>query len=117
MARNVRVTEVRRPSVNRSTIWNSVGGGFSNPGESRICRVGKYNVLVTRADRLDRNGNVVHTATVINKDGTLGSTYKSNGAADYIVSCALKKSGIDTRYGNSRSTKGKVKSHKNNRSK
>ena len=45
--------------VKRKTIWNSVGGGFSNPGESRVCKIGKHKVLVTRSAKLDRYGNPV----------------------------------------------------------
>lgn len=87
-----------RPYVKRSTIWNSVGGGFSNAGEAKVCKVGKHKVLLTRANRLDRYGNPVHTATVINKDGSMGKSYRGNGSATLIVSKALKKNGIDTKY-------------------
>lgn len=88
------------PYVNSSTIWKSVGGGFSNPGESKVCKVGKYKVLVSRGDRLDRYGNPVHTATLINKDGSLGASYRSNGSASLVVSRALRRNGIDTKYSN-----------------
>ncbi|MGN1052012.1 MAG: hypothetical protein ACI4SH_01320 [Candidatus Scatosoma sp.] len=86
------------PYVKRSTIWKSVGGGFSNPGESKVCKVGSHRVLLSRAERLDTYGNPVHTATVINKDGSLGGSYRSNGPAALTVSRALRKNGIDTRY-------------------
>ena len=88
------------PYVNSSTIWKSVSGGFSNPGESKVCKVGKYKVLVSRGDRLDRYGNPVHTATLFNKDGSLGESYRSNGSASLVVSRALKRNGIDTKYPN-----------------
>lgn len=39
----------KKPFVYRDTIWNSVGGGFSNPGETRIVKIGKHKVLVSRA--------------------------------------------------------------------
>ena len=42
------------------TIWKGVGGGLSNPGESRLCKVGKHKVLLTRSERLNRYGNPVH---------------------------------------------------------
>ena len=93
-------TAKQAPYVNSSTIWKSVGGGFSNPGESKVCKVGKYKVLVSRGDRLDRYGNPVHTATLINKDGSLGASYKSNGSASLVVLRALKRNGIDTKYPN-----------------
>ena len=88
----------KRPYVKESTIWNSVGSGFSSPGQSKIFKVGSHKVLLSRAERLDRYGNPVHTATVINKDGSLGASYRSNGNATYIVSNALRRNGIDTKF-------------------
>ena len=90
--------KVKKPYVFRSTIWNSVGGGFSNPNESKVCKVGKHKVLLTRANKLDRYGNPVHSATLIKKYGSLGKSYKSNGSATYVVSKALKINGIETKY-------------------
>lgn len=87
----------RKPFVHYSTIWKSVGGGFSNPGESKVCKVGKHKVLVSRADRLDYYGNPVHTATVIRKDGSMGATCRSNGSATFTVEKALQRSGIDVK--------------------
>lgn len=84
--------------VHYSTIWKSVGGGFSNPGESRVCKVGKHKVLVTRSQRLNKYGNPVYTANVINKNGAVSSTYRGSGSATLIVSNALKKSGVSTKY-------------------
>ena len=88
----------KKPYVKRDTIWKSVGGGLSNPGETKICKVGQHKVLLTRADKLNRYGNPVHTATVINKDGSLGESFRSSGSATLTVSKALKKSGIETKY-------------------
>lgn len=85
------------PYVRYSTIWNSVGGGFSNPGESRVCKVGRHKVLVTRSPYLNKYGNPVHTATIINRDGSLGESYRGTGSATYIVENALKKNGIRTK--------------------
>ena len=93
-----KIGKKRKPYVRSSTVWNSVGGGFSNPGESKIFQVGKYKVLVSRAERLDRFGNPVHSATLINKDGSLGKSYKSNGSANFVVSKALKLNGVETKY-------------------
>lgn len=87
----------KRPFVKYNTVWKAVGGGFSNPGESKICKVGEHKVLVVRSEKLNRYGNPVHTATVINKDGSLGASCRSTGSATMIVSQALKKSGIDTK--------------------
>ena len=87
----------RTPYVKRQTIWKSVGGGFSNPGETKICKIGDHKVLLTRSDKLNKYGNPIHTATVINKDGSLGMSVRSTGSATMIVSQALKKSGIDTK--------------------
>ena len=88
----------KRAYVFRSTIWKSVGGGFSNPGQAKVVKVGKHKVLISRNTRLDRYGNPVHTATLIKKDGSLGKSYKSNGSATMVVSKALSLNGIDTKY-------------------
>lgn len=90
--------KVKKPYVMDKTIQKNVGYGFSYPGESKVCKVGKYKVLVSRAERLDRYGNPVHTATLINKDGTLGASARGNGNASIIVSNVLKKNGVDTKY-------------------
>ena len=85
------------PNVRHSTIWNRVGGGFSNPGESRVCKVGRHKVLITRSPYLNKYGTPVHTATLINRDGSLGESYRDTGSATYIVENALKKNGIRTK--------------------
>ena len=87
-----------KPYVKYDTIWKSVGGGFSNPGQSKVFKVGKHKVLLSRSDKLDRNGNPVHTATLINKDGSLGESYKSTGAATLVISRAFNKNGIETKH-------------------
>lgn len=84
--------------VKYGTIWKGVGGGLSNPNEAKICKVGKHKVLLTRSSKLNRNGNPVHTATYINKDGSLGKSHRSDGSATLVVSRALKKNGIDTKH-------------------
>ena len=88
----------KKPFVYQDTIWKAVGGGFSNPGETRIENVGKHKVLITRSDRLDRYGNPVHTATLIKSDGSMGISSRSNGNATLVVADMLKKNGIDVRY-------------------
>lgn len=87
----------KKSFVHYSTIWNAVGGGFSNPGEAKITKIGKYKILVQRGEKLDRYGNPVHTATIINNDGSSGASYKSNGSLTLTVSNLLKKQGVDTR--------------------
>lgn len=87
-----------KPFVNHSTVWNSVGGGFSTPGEAKVFRVGKHKVLVKRSENLNKYGQPIHTATYINQDGTLGASSRSSGSATMIVETALKKNGIETKY-------------------
>lgn len=90
MAKNAK----RKPYVYYTTIWKSVGGGLSNPGESKVCKVGKHKLLLSRAQRLDYYGNPVHTASVIYKDGSIGGTYRGNGSASLIAEKALQRSGV-----------------------
>ena len=87
----------RKPYVQRKTIWNKVGGGFSNPGESKIIDVGKHKVLLTRGEKLDKYGNPVHTATLMQKNGQLGKPYRSTGSATDIVAGALRRNGIEVK--------------------
>lgn len=87
----------KKSFVYDTTIWNSVGGGFSNPNEKRVCNVGKHKVLVERSMYLNKYGNPVHTATLINNDGTMGRSYRSAGNASMVVSEALKRNGIYTK--------------------
>ncbi len=97
-----------KPYVYYDTIWKGVGGGLSNPGESRICKVGKHTVLLSRANKLDRYGNPIHTASLIKGGRTVGYSAKSNGSATLVVSNMLSKNGIDTKrhsYKNKRSKK------------
>ncbi|MGN0796219.1 MAG: hypothetical protein ACI4MT_04635 [Christensenellales bacterium] len=98
MATKKQSVKQKKPYIMRETIWKSVGGGFSNPGESKVMKVGKYKVLLSRSERLNYYGNPVHTATVINKDGTLGPSSRGDGTAAGIVCRALGKSGVDVRY-------------------
>ena len=81
--------EKRKPFVYYTTIWKNIGGGLSNPGESKVCKVGKYKLLLSRAQRLDYYGNPVHTASVISKDGSICGTYRGNGSASLIAEEAL----------------------------
>lgn len=90
--------QTTKPYVQYSTIWKGVGGGFSNPGETKICKVGAHKVLVKRGNTLDKNGNPRHTVTYINKDGSLGQSYTGTGSATLIASKALAKSGVETKH-------------------
>lgn len=94
-----------KPYVRYSTIWKNVGGGFSNPGEQKLLNVGKHKVVLSRSEKLDRYGNPVHTAFVVNKDGSTGKPYRSNGSASLVVSKALKNVGVSTKYNRSKREK------------
>lgn len=87
----------RKPYVYYDTIWKSVGGGLGDPGESRICKVGKHTVLLSRAEKLDRYGNPIHTASLIKGGRTVGYSTKSSGSATMVVSNMLAKNGIGTK--------------------
>lgn len=91
-------TKKRKPFVYRDTIWKNVGGGLSSPGQSKVCKVGKYKILLTRSQKLNQYGNPVHTATLINKDGSTSLSVRSTGSATLIVSNLLKKKGVETKY-------------------
>ncbi len=34
----------KKPYVFRKTIWDNVGGGFSNPRQSKVCKIGRHKV-------------------------------------------------------------------------
>lgn len=90
--------KVRKPFVYRSTIWNSVGGGLNYSGQSKLCKVGKHKVLLTRGKYLNKYGNPVHTATYIHKGGVPGKTTRGTGSATLVVSRLLRKQGVDVKY-------------------
>ena len=90
----------RQPYVKYETVWNAVGGGLNTPGESKVCRVGKHKVLLERSSKLNKYGNPVHTATVINEDGSLGDSYRGAGSATLIAGKALEKSGVKVKHNN-----------------
>lgn len=85
----------KKSFVYRSTIWKSVGGSLNYPNESKVCNVGTRKVLITRSKNLDKYGNPIHTATMINKDGSTGKSYRTNGGATNAVSTLFRKCGID----------------------
>ena len=87
----------RKPFVYSTTVWNNVGGGLSYPNETKLCKVGKHKVLLTRSKYLNQYGNPVHTATYIHKGGMPGRSYRSTGSASLVVSNLLRKQGIDVK--------------------
>ena len=90
--------KAQTPYVNYQTLWKGVGGGLSNPGESRVCKVGKHRILVSRSQRLNYYGNPVHTVSVIHPDGTTGRAYRTSGSATTACEQALKSEGIQVRH-------------------
>ena len=86
-----------KPYVHYETIWKGVGGGLNYPGESRICKVGRHTVLLSRSRKLDRYGNPVHTASLVKDGHIVGRSERSNGSATMVVSNMLAKNGIDTK--------------------
>lgn len=68
---------------------NRISGMSLYGGESKIEKVGRKKVLITRDKYLDRNGNPVYRASVINSDGTTGKAYRSNGGPGYAVEHAI----------------------------
>ena len=84
------------------SVWK--GGGY-NPGESRVCKVGKHKVILTRAERLDRFGNPVYIGTVLKKDGSSGKPYKTNSSPTGAAIGALHGEGVLTKYSNTRRKK------------
>lgn len=59
-------------------------------GESRLEKVGKHQVLVSRDKHLDRSGNPVYRAKVLNPDGTFGKSYRTNNSYATAIWCALR---------------------------
>lgn len=87
----------KRPFVWYKTVWNSVRGKLKHPGESKVCRVGNHKVLLSKSSTQNSVGNCTHTASVIDKNGKILSTYKTDGGAHVATSGALKLAGIDVR--------------------
>ena len=92
------MTNKKKPWVRRSTVWQSVGGGLSYPGEQKICKVGKHKVLLVRSEKLNRYGNPVHTATLSDRHGRLGRSHRGTGSATMIAEEALRRNGIDVKH-------------------
>ena len=79
------------------TIWKNVGGGLSYGGQFKVCNVGGHKLLVERSERLDKYGNPVHRVSVLDRDGSIVASARSNGPASLTASNALKKVGIATK--------------------
>lgn len=84
--------------VQRSTVWKAVGGGFSNPGASKIIKVGNHKILLERSEKLNMYGNPVHKATYVDKDGTLGKSYRSTGSATDVVCETLRRNNVAIKH-------------------
>lgn len=97
MKKNSTKQKARKPFVYYDTIRNQTRGGLTSPGEQKRMRIGKYKVSVERAQRLDRYGNPVHTASVYDDYGRLMSSYRSNGPVEHTVSGALRRIGVETK--------------------
>ncbi len=93
----MKLKKKNKPYVHYDTVWKGIGGGLSNPGESRVCKVGKYQVLLTRGEKLDSYGNPIHTACLVKKGKTVGRSAKSNGYVPFIVSKMLNRNGIEVK--------------------
>ena len=87
----------RKPYVHRSTVSKNVGAGAVNPGQSKVVRIGKHKVLISRDGKSKRADKPVHTATLIKADGSLGVSYRNYGTASLVASVALRRNGIDVK--------------------
>lgn len=59
-------------------------------GESKIEKLGKKQVLISRDTYPDKYGNPVYRASVLDADGKTGKSYRSNGGPLHAVKDALK---------------------------
>ena len=91
-----KVKKESKPYVQAATIWDNVEMP-NNPGESKILKIGKHKTLLTRGERLDRNGNPTYTATLIHKNGKMGKAAKSCYPST-AVAATLKENGVDIKY-------------------
>ena len=87
-----------RKYVYQSTIKKNVPYSINNPGETIRVKVGAHRLKVTRADRLDRYGNPVYTATVLGRSAPRNASYKTNGHVQHAVQGALWASGVLVRF-------------------
>ena len=72
--------DFKKVSEKTQTLWS---------GESRIEKHYGKNVLVSRDKYLDRNGNPVFRASIVNKDGSIGKVYRTNGGQINAIRGAL----------------------------
>lgn len=91
---------MKKRFVYNTTISKNVPGALSNPGESKLLKVGSHKVLLSRKERLDKYGNPVHMASVISKNGVSSKPYKSNGGGRHAVAGALRTANISVKYRN-----------------
>lgn len=86
--------------VRYQTITNATKGGLPSSGQSKVLRVGSNKVLLSRAEKLDKYGNPVYTASLIKNNGNVESSSKVVGNAELAIERALNKGGIDTKRPN-----------------
>ena len=89
----------RKPYVQYLTLSKAVGGGLLYPCEKKLSKVGKHQVLVERGQYLNKYGNPIHTVSILTRNGTVAASCKGVGDPALLTSKALKKMGIDTKYG------------------
>lgn len=94
MKKKITKKQPKKPYVHYDTISKEVKGGLNYPSEKKVCKIGKHKVLLERNEYLDSMGNPVHQATYIERNGKLGRSASTNGAAEYAVSDCLRKNGI-----------------------
>lgn len=64
-------------------------GKLPDAGERKLVQVQGQTVCVSRDKKLDRKGNPVYRASLVQKDGTFGKSFRTNGSPTLIVGQAL----------------------------
>lgn len=100
--------KIKRSFVYNETISKNCPGALSNPNQSVLCRIGAHKVNITRGSKLDYYGNPVYTATYINKDGSYGQSYKTNGSCRMAVKGVLNKEKVDVKFSKEELRKQKI---------
>ena len=83
--------------VQYKTVCNSVEKLSNKQGESKVCRVGKHKVIVTKLGK-DKRGRDRHLATLLKENGRLGDSQVASGAPVRAISGTLKKNGVEIKY-------------------
>jgi len=87
--RMAKVTKPKSKQKVKVDPLSRISGMSLNSGESKIEKLGKTQVLISRDKYLDRNGNPVYRASVIDASGKTGKLYKSS-AYEYAAEKALE---------------------------